>query len=249
MELAYGGIPALLDVLSRSPHPDEVARALVHGPGAEFDAVCAAVLWAHGSSLAIIGGHGYRPDEVDGLQILPLSGGYPLFAAFFEGEVIIVNAGAMESEYPGLRRPDSRWHRLMERLPQGTHLHGPIVSDGRSIGAYVISCAAPREWSTLDIARLDAASHALGLWMSHPDSGFPTDVEEVDDASTLSERQLRILELVRDGRTNASIAHSLGISASTVKQELARAMELLDVTDRHAASQRAANLGYLTEGT
>lgn len=248
MELAYGGIPALLDVLSRSPHPDEVARALISGPGRDFDAVCAAVLWAQGSNLAIIGGHGYRPDEVDGLQIIPISGDYPVCTAFVEIEVILVNSRDLGPGYPERDRPGSRWNKLKERLPDGAHIHAPIVTDGRSIGAYIVSCQSSRVWSTLDIARLDAVSHALGMWMSHPDSGFPTDIDDVEEESTLSERQLRILELVRDERTNASIAHTLGISASTVKQELARAMELLDVTDRHAASQRAANLGYLTEG-
>ena len=248
VELAYGGIPALLSVLGQSPHPDDVARAVVEGPTSEFDSVSGAVLWAQGTNLAIIGSHGYRHDEADGLQILPLSGGYPLFTAFFEGEVIIVNARDMESEFPGLQRPGSRWHHLMERLPDGAHIHAPIVSDGRSIGAYVVSCRATRTWSTLDIARLDAVSHALGMWLSHPDSGFPTDVEGVDEEHILSERQIHILGLVRDGRTNASIAHTLGISTSTVKQEMARAMDLLGVTDRHAASQRATERGYLPGG-
>lgn len=248
MELAYGGIPALLDVLGRSPHPDDVARVIVEGPGSQFDAVAGAVLWAQGSNLAIIGSHGYRQDEADGLQILPITGGYPLFTAFHEGEVIIVNSRDMESQFPGLQRPGSRWHRLMERIPDGDHIHAPIVSNGRSIGAYVVSCTAARTWSTLDIARLDAVSYALGMWLSHPDSGFPTDVDAVQGEGALSARQLTILGLIRDGRTNASIAHTLGISASTVKQELARSMELLGVTDRHAASQRAMDLGYLREG-
>lgn len=249
MELAYGGIPALLEALGRSPHPDEVASALVSGPGSEFGAVSAAVLWAQRAHLAIIGSHGYRPWEADGLQILPVSGGYPLFTAFREGEVIIVNSRDMASQYPGAERPDSRWHRLMERLPDGDHVHAPIVSDGRSVGAYVVSCHTARTWSTLDIARLSAVSHALGLWLSSPDSGFPTEIyDDADRGSTLSERQVRILELVRDGRTNASIAHALGISTSTVKQELARATELLAVDDRYAASERAVELGLLPGG-
>ena len=248
MAMAYAGIPALLNVLSRSPHPDEVAGALVQGPGRGFDAVCAAVLWAQGSNLVIVGSHGYRSVEVDGLQIIPVSGDYPLCTAFVEGEVILVTSRDLGPDYPERNRPGSRWNMLRERLPEGAHIHAPIVSDGRSIGAYVVSCQSSRDWSTLDIAAWDAVSHALGMWLSHPASGFPTDVAEVDADSPLSERQVRILDLVRDGRTNTSIAYSLGISASTVKQELARAMELLDVTDRHAASQRAADLGYLSEG-
>lgn len=245
MEMAYGGIPALLDVLSRSPHPDDVARAIVEGPGSEFGAVAGAVLWAQGTNLAIIGSHGYRAEEANGMQILSLSGGYPLVAAFYEGEVIIVNAGGLEIDYPDLQRPESRWHRLKDRFPDGDHVHAPVVSGGRSIGAYVLSCRASRPWSTLDIARLDALSYALGMWLSHPDSGFPTGVGDVDEENALSPRQVAILDLIRDGRTNTSIAHTLGISASTVKQELARAMELLGVTDRRAASQRATDLGYL----
>lgn len=248
MDLAYGGIPALLDVLHRSPHPDDVARAIVEGPGAAFTAVCSAVLWAQGSSLVIVGTHGYRPEEADGLQIIPISGDYPLCTAFVEGEAIIVDSRDMGPEFPERQRPGSRWHHLHKRLPDGTHVHAPIVSDGRSIGAYVVSCRHFRTWSTIDIAILDAVSHALGVWLSHPDSGFRVDIEEGDHPAALSERQVQVLLLVGDGRTNASIAHTLGISTSTVKQDLARAMEMLGVTDRQAASRRATDLGYLARG-
>lgn len=243
---AFGGLPTLLEVIGRSPHPDEVARAIVEGPGACFGATSAAVLWAKHPHLVILGTHGYRPQEVQGLNTIPLDGDYPLTHSFWEGEVIITPSRYVGERYTSMTRPESRWQRLKERMPDGDHVTAPIVSDGRAIGAYAMNVPASRDWSTLDIAALDALSHALGMWMTHPDSGLPVEPSSpaVDEFS-ITTRQRQILSLISEGRTNLSISHSLGISLSTVKQDIARLMDLLDAPDRYAAAERAATLGIL----
>lgn len=246
----YGGIPILLEVISSSPHPDEVARAIVEGPGVRVGATCASVLWAGSDKLVILGSHGYLPAELEGMVTIDLLGDYPLAQAFRESEPIIVPSSQVEVRYVAPRRPESRWQQLKKRFPNGDHVNAPIISDGRTIGGFTLNCPQSRPWSSLDIAALDAISHILGMWMTHPDSGLPQDTDRAaitrDD---LSPRQRRILALVEQGRTNASIAHALGISVSTVKQELARAMTILEEPDRHAAAARAAGLGLLQADT
>ena len=78
---------------------------------------------------------------------------------------------------------------------------------------------------------------------------MPTsDDDHISEEAALSQRHRQILALIQAGRTNASIAHTMGISTSTVKQELSRIMVRLDVTDRHSAAQRAVDLGLIEAG-
>lgn len=247
METAFGGLPHLLATLGHAPHPDEVAAAIVHGPGRTFGALASALLWARPPKLVIVGTYGFEEAEIDGLATVDISGDYPLTRAYLEGEPVIMRGEAMARDYAGMRRPESRWHRLRERMPEGDHVHAPIVSDGQRVGAYSMNCPDWHEWSPLDIACLDATSHALGMWLTHPDSGMPSseDDDDIGEETALSPRQRQILALIHSGRTNTSIAHALGISTSTVKQELSRIMVRLDVTDRRSAALRAVDLGLI----
>lgn len=249
METAFGGLPHLLATLARSPHPDEVASAIVHGPGHRFGALASAIAWARPPKLVIVGTHGFRHAEIDGLATVDMTAEYPLTRAYLEGEPVIMRGEEMARDYSGMRRPESRWHALKARMPEGDHVHAPIVSEGQCVGAYSINCPEWRIWSPLDIACLDATSHALGMWLTHPDSGMPSDdIDDIGEDTVLSQRQRQILGLIHEGRTNASIAHALEISASTVKQELSRIMVLLDATDRRSAAARALDLGLITAG-
>ena len=238
-------LTALLDALSRSPHPDAVAAALVEGPGTLFEARSAAVLVAHPPRLVIIGLHGYGDAEVAGLESVPIDGDFPLCRSFREGEPLIDETDRIAERYAGSRRPDSRWRLIRDRLPGGTTVSAPITVGGRAVGAYSLACAGAQPWTTLHTAVLHAAGAALGLWLTHPDSGLPPDPVDADDAPALSDRQRVILALVAQGRTNAAISAELGFSESTVKQELRRAMAALRVDSRAAAAERAAHLDLL----
>ena len=79
--------------------------------------------------------------------------------------------------------------------------------------------------------------------MSNPASkiiGAP--VNELHEGLSLTPRQIEILELVQQGKSNTYISALLGFSQSTVKQELQRVMKLLRVNDRSAAVTRANEL-------
>ena len=64
-------------------------------------------------------------------------------------------------------------------------------------------------------------------------------------ADTLSARELQILRLVAEGRSNPEIAKQLFVAASTVKTHLDRAYAKLGVNDRAAAVGRAKDLKLL----
>ncbi|WP_136709685.1 response regulator transcription factor [Agromyces sp. H66] len=61
----------------------------------------------------------------------------------------------------------------------------------------------------------------------------------------LSPRELEVLRLVADGRSNPEIARDLFIGEATVKTHLLHVFEKLDVSDRTRAVTRAMELGLL----
>ncbi|GAA1767795.1 response regulator [Agromyces humatus] len=64
-------------------------------------------------------------------------------------------------------------------------------------------------------------------------------------APALSPRELEVLRLVADGRSNPEIARALFIGEATVKTHLLHAFEKLEVNDRTRAVTRAMELGLL----
>ena len=158
-----------------------------------------------------------------------------------EGEPVIVSAERLHADFPAMpliealvgpdRMPRSRWL-----------IAAPITCQGRSVGAY--ACWANREVEAEDLPLLAALSSALGLWVTHPAAGASR-VSRPRHDRLLSDRQVRILRLVANGKTNRAIATQLGYSESTVKLELSRVMDLLKVRDRLAAVHVARNFGLL----
>ena len=66
------------------------------------------------------------------------------------------------------------------------------------------------------------------------------------DGSDLTPRELDILQLLARGRSNPEIAQALSLSESTVKANLTRIMDKLEVRDRVQVIIRAAQLGLVT---
>lgn len=62
----------------------------------------------------------------------------------------------------------------------------------------------------------------------------------------LTTRQLEVLALLDNGASNRAIAESLVIALPTVKEHISQIMRKLEVTNRRAAVQRAAELGLLS---
>jgi DNA-binding NarL/FixJ family response regulator len=59
----------------------------------------------------------------------------------------------------------------------------------------------------------------------------------------LTERELEILELIADGRSNADIGQRLGIAPKTVRNHVANVLNKLEVADRSQAIVRAREAG------
>ena len=64
--------------------------------------------------------------------------------------------------------------------------------------------------------------------------------------SMLTRREIRVIELVEQGRSNKDIARSMNISAETVKTHLKNIFEKLGVQQRSQAALMARSLGLMS---
>jgi DNA-binding NarL/FixJ family response regulator len=69
--------------------------------------------------------------------------------------------------------------------------------------------------------------------------------EEEPDSSRLTKRELEVLKLVVDGKTNQGIGHSLGISEKTVEKYLEAVFNKLGVSSRVEAAVYAVREGMI----
>ena len=238
-----GSLASFLRTLAAAPHPDEVAAAFVRCFADSLGTRTVAIVAARPPLLVVYALAGYEPQEVDGFSSMHLADDYPSTRAVREGEVIVEPIGDLLTSYTGAGRPSSRSRHLVQRIPEGWSVSAPLISAGGVTGALTMVCAGARPWTTWDSAAVSAAGAALGMWLSHPDSGLPS--TDPRDRPVLTPRQRRILSLAALGRTTSAIGMSLGYSESTVKQELQRTMRVLGVDSRGAAVERARTLDLL----
>jgi DNA-binding NarL/FixJ family response regulator len=74
----------------------------------------------------------------------------------------------------------------------------------------------------------------------------PSKDQPAKHGDELTQRELDVLRLVAEGKTNAEIGQSLFVSVGTVKVHVERIIDKLGVSDRTQAAVRAVELGYLT---
>lgn len=66
--------------------------------------------------------------------------------------------------------------------------------------------------------------------------------------NVLSAREIDVLRLIAQGKTNRQITQELMVSLSSVKTYVQRVIKKLGVSDRTQASVRAVEMGLLSEG-
>jgi len=172
---------------------------------------------------------------------IPVASELPIARAYRDGEPLEVEANRLHAEFPAMP--------YLEALIGDDHMPraevliaAPVTCQGRSVGGYAAWSA--QRLQPDDLPLLGAISAALGLWMTHPLAG-PRRPAPGREARLLSERQVAVLRLVSEGRTNKAIAETLGYSESTVKLELSRIMDVLKAQDRQQAVHVARNLRLL----
>jgi DNA-binding CsgD family transcriptional regulator len=243
--------PQFSHFLATFPHPITVPRALVRGPLSNFSAGGGFLSFpTEEDNLRTMGAYGYTDEEMDRYALVPLGLSSPLTESFKQSETIIMTFDEMLASY---RYPDidqDLWSGMRDRFGGGDVVNAPIVAQGTTLGVLGFNTIEHRRWSSQEIAYVEGTCAVLGIWATHPLSGVQTPQiwRPVGQATlVLSDRQQVILRLVELGKSNASIAMSLGYSASTVKAEIQKALRALKVNDRVAAAKRARDLGLLED--
>lgn len=236
--------PGFLQFLTTFPGPDAVARATSHGPLAQFG--CKVVsLWVPSdtSELVSIGDFGVEGFNPERYARMSLAVHTALSESFITSSTIVLSLSEVIIQYPALSFDQEFWDTVLEINGDGDLGHVPIIVNGIPIGAFSFLCDRNNDWNPRSSAVLDGLAAALGLWMSNPASqirGVP--VNGLHEGLSLSPRQIQILDLVQQGKSNTYISARLGFSQSTVKQELQRVMKRLRVNNRDAAVTRANEL-------
>ena len=91
-------------------------------------------------------------------------------------------------------------------------------------------------------------SQVLGIWLQSMGlaNGFnPNSKNTEPNPQALTERQLKILEAMSFGKTNAEIAQDMILSESSIRQETVKIYKALGVGSRSEAVKRAIHLGIL----
>jgi DNA-binding CsgD family transcriptional regulator len=238
-----------LQFLATFPTPDEVTRAASHGPLAQFGCKSAS-LWSHANNneLVCIGGYGLEQYDFERYARISLNVSIPLTEAFITSATIVLPLSESVSQYPALAFDQEIWNEALETNGDGDACQIPIIVNGIPIGAFSFLCDRINEWNPRSSAVLDGLAAALGLWMSNPASkitGAP--VNERHEGLSLTPRQIEILDLVQQGKSNTYISARLGFSQSTVKQELHRVMKRLRVNNRSSAVARATELQLIPQ--
>ena len=110
--------------------------------------------------------------------------------------------------------------------------------------AYVIKTAHPDQVAS---AIRQAFDHSVFLAGSRPPAADPTEPAAAnrDDGVRLTRRELELLRLVAEGRSNAQVAAMLWVTEQTVKFHLSNVYRKLGVSNRTEASRWAQMRGLL----
>ena len=248
-ELASASLSGFLRFLSAAPAGSAVAEALVHGPMASLDATATTIFAAQGSDLVLEGDYGFTPEFLERFHTFSISSPFAMCRAYRQGEVIertSTDADAWVGDYDRALLIESLTSRDGEAL---TATSVPIMSKGRSTGVWNLVTPASITRDRNAYHHLDAIASAIGMWMALQEIDRRTAPivrrERLSPHTRITDRQLEVLRLLGEGRTNLQISVRLGFSDSTVKKEVQQIMVYLNVHDRESAVSRARELGLL----
>lgn len=246
MTTGLGGLPRFLRHLGELPPPDRVLDALLDGPLGAFTPLAGFLWTVSGEALVSLASRGHSPDEQDRYGVIPLTVDLNVTRSVRMGEATVRAATESGSTHlADINEPF--WHRAPSPVHAATVVTAPMTYDGRAVGAYgaITADAVPDDPPTLDLLRGFGA--ALGLWLTHPESGIAIVDATASRGGSLSftPRQKEILTLVRQGRSTGDIVRRLHLSESAVKQDLRLAMRALRAPDRREAAARARSLGLI----
>jgi DNA-binding CsgD family transcriptional regulator len=230
---------------------DLLAAALARGPLSRFNPKAVTVFFWHDKQFSLLTSWALPDPLVDRYRVLAPDMRSPLEHALRDNRFIQLRADAFAKECEVLQVDHDLWADAgLEWRSDLYVILVPIYGHGEALG--VLAFAAPLKISLDDSATLMGLAGTVALWLfanrtdDKGSTGAELPILERDIVPlTLTERQCEILRLIEAGQSNAAIAATTGLSISTVKVELRRAMRVLRSPNRRSAAETARRLRLL----
>lgn len=126
----------------------------------------------------------------------------------------------------------------------------PLLRGPEPVGLLCLTLTRGEALGMLSKGGRSVISRVTGIWLDSLSLGKMLPVGDGSLKATpgpesLTDRQLIVLRLIAEGKTNAEIAQDLILSESTIRQETVRIYKALGVSARSDASKRARHLGII----
>jgi DNA-binding CsgD family transcriptional regulator len=187
--------------------------------------------------------------------------GAALFAIDQQARLQLVGSYGKGTSYSGLSIWDE--HPLSESVKSGRYLTSklrgldgaeigigclPLTKESEPIGVLSLFSPIGTSQELATSTALPVISKVMGMWLDAvsliPAKSAPV-VSDANGPESLTERQLTVLRLMAEGKTNAQIAQELILSESTIRQETVKIYRALGVHARNEAGKRAKHLGII----
>ena len=233
----------IVNFLLVRPSFDDIAQHLCAVLFAHYQPWSATIFTCSDRGLArVLGDFGSGPNSTDSLSGFDCTTHSPVARALFQGAAVTNFGGAGNSGVQGMHGLD--W------FAQGPAILHPLSTPSRFLGAvHMRFLDVPESDSLIKDLACVAPPLALHLASSvtaqdghqgHAGSGNHLPIPE-----ELSARQLQVLTLMSEHKTNAQISRIIGFSESTVRQETMAIFRFLGVHDRRDAVKLATSRGIL----
>ena len=240
---------AMVTYLAGKPTLDDVAQYLVLDVFRTLQPRTALIsVFDHSGSVSAAGSFGLASDVIRALRRLSLWDRSPSVDAIRDGSpIVFADKEALLTEYPwlsnhdGLLNPTIVW---------------PLSVGNQRLGSVQIQFTGPVQKESVQTV-FTSVTPILGLYLSLRSSADTTQgVSErrtplsrngQEPEAELTPRQLRILHLLAEDRTNLQIAARIGFSDSTVRQETMAIYRFLGAEGRRDAVHIAGLRGLLSE--
>lgn len=194
----------------------------------------------------MVGSYGLLEPETSKAAFLSLRLPLPTPQSIATGSTWVGTGRELMERFP-LLRMDRPWAMpLVPRLEDCYFFVAPMLRNSVPYGAIFTAMEQEFPVSPEDWAYARAVQDICSLWGIHEiDAHAARNNLTTGPGMVLTDRQMRVLDLLAQGRTNEAIANSLGYSLSTIKADLRMLYDLLGDTNRAEVVARAKQLGLV----
>jgi DNA-binding CsgD family transcriptional regulator len=170
------------------------------------------------------------------------------------GKGLPVSGVSVWDEHPfGTAARSGKLHSTKAQAIDGSDVEAyciPLTKGSEPIGILCLTLAVGAKMNEVSPEALSVASKVTGIWLDSLGVNTGPSTNGSPQASapspeSLTERQLTVLRLMAEGKTNSQIAQDLILSESTIRQETVKIYRALGVHARSEAGKRAKHLGII----